>query len=95
LAPLAFTGLRASAQQVPTDFTAIVKQKMPAFVPITTKQRVEEQEQAQPLPDDLPFCEFFRRYYGELPEPRRQQTRQALGSSFVISADGHIMEMSR
>jgi serine protease Do len=91
LALLAFTPLPASAQQVPTDFTAIVKQKMPAVVAITTKQRVEEQEQAQSLPDDLPFREFFRRYYGELPEPRRQQPRQALGSGFVISADGHII----
>ncbi|WP_244610547.1 DegQ family serine endoprotease [Microvirga pakistanensis] len=88
---LAFTALPATAQQVPTDFTAIVKQKMPAVVAITTKQRVEEQEQAQSLPDDLPFREFFRRYYGEGPEPRQQQPRQALGSGFVISSDGHII----
>jgi serine protease Do len=91
IALLAFTAPPAAAQQVPTDFTAIVKQKMPAVVAITTRQRVEEQEQAQSLPDDLPFREFFRRYYGEGPEPRRQQPRQALGSGFVISSDGHII----
>jgi serine protease Do len=88
---LAFTAPPASAQHVPTDFTAIVKQKMPAVVAITTRHRVEEQEQAQSLPDDLPFREFFRRYYGEGPELRRQQPRQALGSGFVISSDGHII----
>jgi len=87
---LAFASLPATAQQVPTDFTAVVRQKMPAVVAITTKQRVEDQEQAQSLPDDLPFREFFRRYYGERPE-LRQQPRQALGSGFVISADGHII----
>ena len=91
LAALTLAPLSAAAQQVPTDFTAVVKQKMPAVVAITTKQRVEEQEQAQSLPDDLPFREFFRRYYGEPSAPRQQQPRQALGSGFVISRDGYIV----
>ena len=79
------------AQQAPTDFTAIVKQKMPAVVAITTKQRVEEQEQAQSIPDDLPFREFFRRYYGDRFAPRREQPRQALGSGFVITPEGYVV----
>jgi len=91
LAALTFAPMPASPQQAPTDFAAIVKQRTPTVVAITTRQRVEEQEQAQSLPDDLPFREFFRRYYGELPERRRQQPRQALGSGFVISSDGHII----
>ncbi len=91
LSVLALAPPPAAAQQVPADFTAVVKEKMPAVVAITTKQRVEEQEQAQALPDDLPFREFFRRYYGERLEPRRQQPRQALGSGFLISSDGHII----
>ncbi len=84
----------ALAQQlpVPTDFTAIVRQKMPAVVAITTKQRVEEQQQrAQALPEDLPFREFFRRYYDDRSDPREQQPRQSLGSGFVISPDGYIV----
>jgi serine protease Do len=41
------------AQQAPTDFTAIVKQKMPAVVAITTRERVEQQrQQDQSTPDD-------------------------------------------
>jgi serine protease Do len=91
LAVLAFAPLPVTAQPVPPDFVAVVKEKMPAVVAITTRQRVEEQEQAQALPDDLPFREFFRRYYGERPEPRRRQERQALGSGFVISSDGYII----
>ena len=74
----------ALAQQppVPIDFTAIVRQKMPAVVAITTKQRVEEQQQqAQALPEDLPFREFFRRYYDERTNPRERQPRQSLGLS--------------
>jgi serine protease Do len=84
----------ALAQQppVPIDFTAIVRQKMPAVVAITTKQRVEEQQQqAQALPEDLPFREFFRRYYDERTNPRERQPRQSLGSGFVISSDGYIV----
>ncbi len=80
------------AQQVPTDFTAIVREKMPAVVAITTKQRVEEQQQAQSIPEDMPFQEFFRRYFEEQrPNPEQQQPRQALGSGFVISPDGYIV----
>jgi len=91
LAVLAFAPLPVTAQPVPPDFVAVVKEKMPAVVAITTRQRVEEQEQAQALPDDLPFREFFRRYYGERLEPRQQQERQALGSGFVINSDGYII----
>ncbi len=80
------------AQQVPTDFTAIVKQKMPAVVAVTTRQRVEERQQrAQATPDDQQLPEFFRRYFEERSSPEQQQPRQGLGSGFVISADGHIV----
>jgi serine protease Do len=82
----------AGAQPVPTDFAEIVREKIPAVVAITTKQRVEEQQQVQSIPDDLPFREFFRRYFDERSVPRQQQQlRQALGSGFVISPEGYII----
>ncbi|QFU16929.1 Do family serine endopeptidase [Microvirga thermotolerans] len=80
------------AQQAPTDFTAIVKQKMPAVVAVTTRQRVEERQQrAQSTPDDQDLPELFRRFFEERSSPERQQPRQGLGSGFVISADGYIV----
>jgi S1-C subfamily serine protease len=78
----------AAAQPTPADFTAMVREKMPAVVAITTKQRVEQQDPSDSLPDDLPFREFFRRYYGEPSSPRQLQPRRALGSGFVISPEG-------
>ncbi len=82
----------ALAQQVPTDFTAIVKQKMPAVVAVTTRQRVEErQPRAQSTPDDLQLPDLFRRSFDERSSPEQQQPRQGLRSGFVISADGHIV----
>jgi serine protease Do len=79
-------------QAPPADFTSIVRQKTPAVVAVTTKQRVEEQDQAQSNPEDLPFREFFRRFYEDRSGPRQQQQqRQALGSGFVISAEGYIV----
>jgi serine protease Do len=86
---------QAHAQQsattaAPTDFTAIVKEKMPAVVAVTTKQRIEQQEETQAFPDDTPFGELFRRYYGNRATPREQE-RQALGSGFIISQDGYIV----
>ncbi|MEZ0171353.1 DegQ family serine endoprotease [Microvirga sp. TS319] len=86
------TPVFAQQPQVPTDFTAIVKQKMPSVVAITTRQHVQEQSQMPSLPEDLPFREFFRRYYGDgAHQDQREQIRQALGSGFVISQDGYIV----
>jgi serine protease Do len=87
------------AQQTPTDFTAIVKQQMPAVVAITTRERVEQQrQQAQSMPDDQSMEEFLRRYFGnrsgsdEESSPDQQpEPRQALGSGFVISPEGYII----
>lgn len=81
----------AQAPAAPTDFTAIVRQKMPTVVAITTRQRVQEPEATPALPEDLPFHEFFRRFFEERLEPRRRQPRQSLGSGFVISADGYVV----
>jgi serine protease Do len=68
---------------IPPDFAQIVRQKAPAVVAITTKQMVEEQPA---IPDSLPFGDLFPRG-----GPSRQQSRQALGSGFVIRPDGYII----
>lgn len=79
------TPVLAQPAAVPTDFTAVVRQKMPAVVAILTRQMIEDE--ARGLPDDLPFGDLFRRRFGE----PRVQARTALGSGFIVSPEGHIV----
>ncbi|TIM15040.1 MAG: Do family serine endopeptidase [Mesorhizobium sp.] len=71
-----------SAQEIPNDFTAIVREKIPAVVAITTKQIIQDQA----MPGDF-FSPFGRPGLG----PAQPQVREALGSGFVINPDGHIV----
>jgi serine protease Do len=87
LSALAFATTPALPQPaaVPTDFTAVVRQKIPSVVAILTKQMIEDE--ARGVPDDLPFGDLFRRRFGE----PRAQARTALGSGFIVSPEGHIV----
>ncbi|MCB8823166.1 Do family serine endopeptidase [Microvirga rosea] len=73
------------------DFTAMVRQTMPAVVAITTRQRVQEPEASPPPSEDMSLQEFLRRFFEERLDPRSQQPRQSLGSGFVISPEGYIV----
>jgi serine protease Do len=79
------TSVFAQPVAVPADFTMVVRDKMPAVVAILTKQMIENE--ARGLPDDSPFGDLFRRRFGE----PRTQARTALGSGFIVSAEGHIV----
>ncbi|MDX1513132.1 MAG: DegQ family serine endoprotease [Gammaproteobacteria bacterium] len=87
----------ASARPLP-DFTNLVKQYSPAVVNISTsqKQRQSRQRPQLPkgfeipdLPEDSPFNEFFRRFFGE--GEIEEFNTQSLGSGFIISADGYVI----
>ncbi|GLS39713.1 protease Do [Mesorhizobium tianshanense] len=69
-----------AAQEIPNDFTAIVRQKIPAVVAITTRQII----QGQTTLDDF-FSPFGN------PGPAQPQVREALGSGFVINPQGYIV----
>ncbi|RWO56050.1 Do family serine endopeptidase [Mesorhizobium sp.] len=71
-----------SAQEIPNDFTAIVREKIPAVVAITTKQIIQDQA----MPGD-----FFSPFGSPGLGPAQPQVREALGSGFVINPDGHIV----
>ncbi|WP_036259006.1 trypsin-like peptidase domain-containing protein, partial [Mesorhizobium sp. WSM3224] len=71
---------RVSAQEIPNDFSAIVRQKLPAVVAITTRQIIQD----QPTLDD-----FLNPFDGR--GPVQPQVREALGSGFVISPEGYIV----
>lgn len=82
---LSDTGDRVDQQTRPDSFTALSKRLMPAVVNITTSKVV-----ASDLPqfDDGPLQDF-NEYFGRNPEGFSQEG--ALGSGFVISADGLIV----
>ena len=84
-----------SVSQLP-NFANIAKTTMPAVVNISTTQKSTRrpQRRQRPLPGpnpfggEDPFEEFFRRFFGDRPPPRRQRS---LGSGFIISQDGYIV----
>ncbi|HAZ60848.1 MAG TPA: serine peptidase, partial [Gammaproteobacteria bacterium] len=81
------------------DFTELVKGNAPAVVNISTKAR--DGGAAPPpmpfnlpdVPEDNPFHEFFRRFFGEIPPGGggRGDPTSSLGSGFIVSADGYVI----
>ena len=87
----------ALARSLP-DFTGLVERNRAAVVNISTTQRrtVPADRPRMPrgleipdLPEDSPFREFFRRFFGE--GEIEEFDAQSLGSGFVISQDGFII----
>ena len=80
------------------DFTELVERNRAAVVNISTTQRrtVPAERPEMPhgfeipdLPEDSPFREFFRRFFGE--GEIEEFDTQSLGSGFIISQDGFII----
>ena len=79
---------------VPESFAELSDRLSPAVVNITTTTNVAEVEDGMRpiLPPGSPFEDFFRDFMDrQQGEPRRQQRSNALGSGFIISADGYIV----
>ena len=80
------------ARGAPESFADLADKISPAVVNITTSAVVEASTEDMPrLPEGSPFQDFFDQFQnrdGENSEPRRSE---ALGSGFVISADGYIV----
>jgi serine protease Do len=91
-----WAGLAGAAVNLP-DFTDLVDEHSPAVVNISTTQKVTQRRgpkmEMPDLPEDSPFGDLFRHFFGEdgMPNiPEHQQT-QSLGSGLIISADGYVV----
>ena len=92
-----FVSGSALARALP-DFTELVERNRTAVVNISTTQRrtgpsnrprMPRGFEIPDLPEDSPFREFFRRFFGE--GEIEEFDAQSLGSGFIISPDGFII----
>jgi serine protease Do len=93
---LYFCSSLAYSQSLP-DFTPLVEKNSAAVVNISTSSRVSGKKIPQgfnmpDIPEDSPFYDFFKKYFGDIPEGHGQsQERSSLGSGFIISKDGYVI----
>ena len=83
----------AMAQAVPPSFADLVDQFSPAVVDITTSSiGAAEAGGGMQVPQGSPFEKFFKDFQGDQP-PRQEemQRSEALGSGYIISADGYVV----
>lgn len=91
---LAYAG-NLSAASLP-DFTKMVEKYGPAVVNISTKQHKSMMQHLPPqyripdLPEDSPFNDLFRHFFGE-PPGGQEHDATSLGSGFIISEDGYLL----
>jgi hypothetical protein len=83
------------------SFAPIVSADKPAVVTITTTMKAQNvaSDDSAPLDDNSPFDEQFRQFFGQqgipmprhMPQQRQAPRTEALGSGFVVTADGYIV----
>ena len=103
---LALSGVApALAQGLPPSFADLAETFSPAVVDITTSSIVAAPADGQPqVPPGSPFEKFFQDFMDEgnpggnpdgnpdgAPQERQPERSEALGSGFIISADGYIV----
>ena len=90
---------KADAFSAPESFADLAEQFSPAVVNITTSSLVATNTEMGPMvPEGSPFQDFFDDFMKKNgqggqgdPGPQAPQRSEALGSGFVISADGFIV----
>jgi len=79
---------KPAAAAAPDSFADLAEQVSPAVVNITTTTTVAAPIDGRPIfPDGSPFGDLFKDFEG----PQEPRSSNALGSGFVISADGYIV----
>ncbi len=81
------------AQNMPNSFADLSEEVSPAVVNITTSTILNRGPEGLNVPPGSPFDDLFREFTdrnrGDNPPPERRGT--ALGSGFIISADGYVV----
>ena len=95
---LIFASQNIFAASLP-DFTPLVEANSAAVVNISTTTKKTGVSNMPPgysmpdIPEDSPFYDFFKKFFGEIPEggidPFEQ--RSSLGSGFILSSDGYVI----
>ncbi|MFZ5621301.1 MAG: DegQ family serine endoprotease [Pseudomonadota bacterium] len=88
---------QAQARSLP-DFSELVESSSPVVVNISTTQKIKQGAGLPPgmqipdLPEDSPFNDLFKHFFGEGQggEPIERDAR-SLGSGVIISADGYVL----
>ena len=86
--------MSTAAQLAPTTFADLAERVSPSVVNITTSTTVAGRAGDAPqgiVPEGSPFEDFFREFQDRRNDNNRQRQSSALGSGFVISADGFII----
>ena len=99
-AVITVSGPLAQTVQLP-DFTHLVNENAVAVVNISTTVKfngsaygTQPMPNMPDIPEDSPFNEFFKRFFGEMPDGRQPHPdieQSSLGSGFIISRDGYII----
>ncbi len=87
-------GSTSYGKGMPGSFSALVEKLSPSVVNITTSSTVPNRQELNPqLPPGSPFEDLFRDFMDREQNgaPRRQRRGTALGSGFIISADGYVV----
>ncbi len=82
----------AQAQMMPESFADLAARVSPAVVNITTTMAVEQDSQPGPIvPPGSPLEDFFNDFMNRQGQNNQPQQSSALGSGFIISADGFVV----
>jgi len=82
------------------SFAPIVATTKPAVVTVTTVMKAQPEAMGEATPSDgnSPFDDYFRQFFGDqgtpmpkTPQQQQAQRTEALGSGFIVSADGTIV----
>ncbi|MBU2089218.1 MAG: trypsin-like peptidase domain-containing protein, partial [Alphaproteobacteria bacterium] len=92
---IVWTATSAASAQAVIDYADLAEKVTPAVVNISSTQQAKPSE-AQPMPFSAPpgspMEELMRRFWEQMPQQRGGgQPSTALGSGFIIDAEGHIV----